>query len=90
MIDEYTRKRLAIYPDYKLKSEDVIKVLRDLFGKHGCPEHIRSDNGSEFRAGELVQWLKDLAVKTAFIAPGSPWENGFNESFNGRLRDETV
>ena len=88
VIDEYTRKSLAIHVDYKLKSEDVMEVLHDLFGKHGCPEYIRSDNGSEFRAGELVQWLKDLGVKTAFIAPGSPWENGFNESFNGRLRDE--
>ena len=80
VIDEYTRKCLAIYPDYKLKSEDVIRVLRDLFGKHGCSEYIRS--GNEFRAKELVQWLKDLGVKTTFIAPCSPWENRFNESFN--------
>ena len=88
VIDEYTRRCLAIRVGYSLRSEDVMEVLRDLFFREGCPDHIRSDNGSEFRAKELVAWLADLGVKTAYIAPGSPWENGYNESFNGRLRDE--
>ena len=84
-IDNAVRRDLFLYD---LKSEDVVEVLRDLFFREGCPEHIRSDNGSGFRAKDLVAWLADLGVKTAYIAPGSPWENGYNESFNGRLRDE--
>ena len=88
VIDEYTRRCLAIRVSYSLKSEDVMEVLRDLFFREGCPAYIRSDNGSEFRAKELVAWLEELGVETAYIAPGSPWENGYNESFNGRLRDE--
>ena len=63
-------------------------VLRNLFFREGRPAYIRSNNGSEFRAKELVEWLAELGVKTAYIAQGSPWENGYNESFNGRLRDE--
>ena len=88
VIDEYTWRCLAIRVGYSLKSEDVMEVLRDLFFREGCPDHIRSDNGSEFRVKDLVAWLADLGVKTVYIAPGSPWENGYNESFNGRLRDE--
>ena len=87
LIDEYTRECLAIRVEYKLKSEQVMEVLTDLFGKRQ-PKYIRSDNGSEFRAKELVKWLEELGVKTRFIKPGSPWENGYNESFNGKLRDE--
>ena len=90
VIDEYTRRCLAIRVAYKLRSEDVMEVLRDLFFREGLPAYIRSDNGSEFRAKELVAWLEELGVETAYIAPGSPWENGYNESFNGRLRDELL
>ena len=88
VIDEYTRRCLAIRVGYSLRSEDVMEVLRDLFFREGCPAYIRSDNGSEFRAKELVAWLEELGVGTAYIALGSPCENGHNESFNGRLRDE--
>ena len=90
VINEYTHNCLAIGLGYKLKSDDVMKVLRDLFFREGRPSYICSDNGSEFRANELVEWLCDLGVKTAYIAPGSPWENEYNESFNGRLRDELL
>ena len=65
-----------------------MEILRGLFFREGYPDHIRSDNGSEFRAKELVEWLADLGVKTAYIAPGSPWEKGYNESFNGRPHGE--
>ncbi len=88
VIDEYTRECLAIHVNYRLNSDHVLHVLSDLFIKKGIPDHIRSDNGSEFCARTLRKWLKDLGVKTAYIEPGSPWENGYNESFNGRLRDE--
>jgi len=64
--------------------------MSDLFIAHGLPDHIRSDNGSEFTAKTLKDWLHNLNIKTAYIAPGSPWENGYNESFNGRLRDELL
>ena len=90
VIDEYTRRCLAIRVAHSLKSEDVLDVLRDLFFREGRPAYIRSDNGSEFRAKELLAWLEELGVETAYIAPGSPWENGYNESFNSRLRDELL
>ncbi len=90
VIDEYTRKCLMIRVDYHLKSDDVIDVLSTLFLTQGVPEYIRSDNGSEFTAHILQDWLKGLGVKTAYIDPGSPWENGFNERFNGSLRDECL
>lgn len=90
VIDEYTRKCLMIGLDYQLKSDDVIDVLSTLFLTQGIPEYIRSDNGSEFTAHMLQDWLKGLGVKTAYIEPGSPWENGFNERFNGSLRDECL
>lgn len=76
--------------DYQLKSDDVIDVLSTLFLTQGIPEYIRSDNGSEFTAHVLQDWLKGLGVNTAYIEPGSPWENGFNERFNGSLRDECL
>jgi putative transposase len=90
VIDEYSRECLSIRVERQLKSHDVLDVLSGLFLIHGLPDYIRSDNGSEFTAYTLRQWLKELKVKTAYIEPGSPWENGFNERFNGSLRDECL
>jgi putative transposase len=90
VIDEYTRECLALRVGYGLKSDDVMDVLFSLFISHGIPDHIRSDNGSEFTAKSIKTWLEKLKVKTLYIEPGSPWENGYNESFNGRLRDELL
>jgi putative transposase len=90
VIDEFTRRCLAIKVDRKLKSDDVLACLADLFVEHGPPDHIRSDNGSEFTAKAVRSWLDRIGVKTLFIEPGSPWENGYNESFNGKLRDELL
>ena len=90
IIDEYTRECLAIKVDRKLNSTHVVDTLLDLFIMHGVPDYIRSDNGSEFTARLVREWLKRLKVKTLFIEPGSPWENGYNESFNGKLRDELL
>lgn len=88
LIDEYTRECLALKVDYRLKSDDVMSALTNVFIERGMPDFIRSDNGSEFTAQILQDWLERLEVKTAFITPGSPWENGYNESFNGKFRDE--
>ena len=74
----------------RLKSIDVIDVLSDLFIPRGIPEHIRSDNGPEFFAKAMQEWIAAVGAKTAYITPGSPWENGFIESFNARLRDELL
>jgi len=90
VIDEYTRRCLAIVVARRLSSDDVLQCLADLFSEHGPPDHIRSDNGSEFAARSVRLWLGRLGVKTLFIEPGSPWENGYNESFNGKLRDELL
>jgi putative transposase len=90
IIDEYTRECLAILVGRRLTSEDVIDQLSNLFVLRGIPEHIRSDNGPEFTAKAIRKWLERLGVKTLFIEPGSPWENGYIESFNGRLRDELL
>jgi len=90
VIDEYTRESLAIEVGRKCKADDVQACLTDLFVKRGVPEHIRSDNGPEFTAKEVKDWLAKVGVKTLFIEPGSPWENGYNESFNGKLRDELL
>lgn len=90
VIDEYTRKCLAIRVGNTLKSDDVLDVLSDLFITAGMPVYLRSDNGSEFTATVLKDWLRTLNVRTAFIEPGSPWKNGYNESFNGKLRDELL
>ena len=90
VIDEYTRECLAITVERKLGSNDVIAVLSELFIQHGPPEHIRSDNGPEFCSTTVKDWLKQLQVKTLFIEPGSPWKNGYVESFNGKLRDELL
>ncbi len=90
IIDEYTRNCLAIRVDRKIKANDVIDTLSDLFITRGIPQFIRSDNGPEFVAELLRTWLHNLGVTTAFIEPGSPWENGYIESFNGKFRDELL
>ena len=90
IIDEYTRECLAILVERRITSQDVIDQLFNLFVFRGIPEHIRSDNGPEFTAREIRKWLARLGVKTLFIEPGSPWENGYIESFNGKLRDELL
>ena len=90
VIDEYTRECLAIPVARRLRSDDVLHLLAELFVEREPPDHIRSDNGSEFTANAVRTWLGRIGVKTLFIEPGSPWENGFNESFNGKLRDELL
>jgi putative transposase len=88
VVDEFTRESLAIVVRRRMTSLDVIEALAELFLKRGVPEHIRSDNGPEFIASELRYWFKTLEVSPLYIHPGSPWENGYIESFNGKLRDE--
>jgi len=90
IIDEYTKECLAIKVNRKITSSDVIDTLADLFIQRGSPMFIRSDNGPEFVSEILRQWLQELGVQTAYIEPGSPWENGYIESFNGRFRDELL
>ena len=90
ILDEYTRECLAIQVARRINHENVMEVLADLFIRRGVPEHIRSDNGSEFTATAVRKWLKRLKVRTLYIEPGSPWENGYIESFNGKLRDEVL
>lgn len=90
VIDEYTRENLAIRVARTLTHEDVQECLAELFCLRGVPAHIRSDNGPEFIADRLRQWLNRLEVRPLFIEPGSPWENGYIESFNGKLRDELL
>jgi putative transposase len=90
LIDEFTHECLAIRVDRKLKSTDVIDLLSDQFILRGVPEHIRSDNGPEFVAKAVQDWVRAVGAKTAYIERGSPWENGFIESFNARLRDELL
>ena len=90
VIDEYTHECLAIRINRKLKGIDVIDALSDLFILRGVPGHIRSDNGAEFVAKIVQEWITAVGAKTAYIEPGSPWENGYVESFNARLRDELL
>jgi len=90
VIDEFSRECLAILADRHIRADDVLYCLADLFIEHGVPEHIRSDNGPEFTAKAVRNWLGRIGVKTLFIEPGSPWENGYKESFNGKLRDELL
>ncbi len=87
---EYTRECLAIDVARRLNSENVLERLAELFVSRGVPDHIRSDNGPEFTAQVVREWLGRIGVKTLFIEPGSPWENGYVESFNGKLRDELL
>lgn len=90
IIDEYTRESLCIKVARSITAEDVIQQLTDLFIRMGVPEHVRSDNAPEFTAKAIRKWLNDIEVKTLYIEPGSPWENGYIESFNGKLRDELL
>lgn len=90
VIDEYSRECLALHVARKIKSEQVMHVLADLFLTHGMPDNIRSDNGPEFVAVALKKWFSNLQVQTQYITPGSPWENGYCESFNGKFRDKLL
>jgi putative transposase len=90
LIDEYTRECLGLVVKRHITSQEVIDKLFELFILRGIPEHIRSDNGPEFTAKAIRKWLSRLGVKTLYIEPGSPWENGYIESFNGKLRDELL
>ncbi len=90
ILDEYTRECLAVLVERRITAEDVINQLFNLFVFRGIPEHIRSDNGPEFTAKAVRRWLGRLGVKALFIEPGSPWENGYIESFNGKMRDELL
>lgn len=90
VVDEYTRECLAITVERKLGLTQVLETLGDLFVSRGPPEHLRSDNGPEFCAEAVKHWLRRLQVKTLFIEPGRPWENGYALSFNGKLRDELL
>lgn len=90
VIDESSRACLAIVAARRLRSDDVMACLADLFVRHGVPDHIRSDNGPEFVAKAVRDWLDRLDVKPLYIEPGSPWENGYCESYNGKLRDELL
>jgi transposase InsO family protein len=88
IVDEYTRECLCLKVDRSITSEDVIDTLAELFAMRGVPRNIRSDNGPEFIARAIQRWLAQVEVETLYIEPGSPWENGFAESFHSRLRDE--
>lgn len=90
VVDEFTHEAIAIRVKRKLNSTDVVDVLSELFLTRGIPGHVRSDHGPEFIAEAVRSWIAAVGSKTAFIAPGSPWENGYVESFNARLRDELL
>lgn len=90
IIDEFTRECLAIRVNRQLNSTDVIDVLSDMCIMRGVPGHVRSDNGPEFVAKAVQDWIRAVGAKTAYIEPGSPWENGYCESFNSKLRDELL
>ncbi len=90
VLDEYTRECLAIVVERRLRSDDVLHCLTGLLTRYGPPDHLRSDNGPEFTATVVRKWLERVGVRTLYIEPGSPWENGYNESFNGKLKDELL
>ncbi len=90
IIDEFTRECLAILVAHKITTQDVINLLFYLFISRAIPGHLRSDNGPEFTARSIRAWLNRIGVKTLFIERGSPWENGYIESFNGKMRDELL
>lgn len=90
MLDEYTRESLLIRVERQMRSEHVLESLADLFLLRGFPQYLRSDNGAEFTAKLIRKWLAELDVQILFIEPGSPWENGYIESFNGKLRNELL
>ena len=88
ILDEYTRECLAIGVARRMNHRDVLERLAELSVERGVPESLRSDSGQEFTAQAIRDWLKAIGVRTLYIEPGSPWENGYVESFNGKLRDE--
>lgn len=90
LIDEYTRECHCIHADRTIRSTDVLAVLQDAISEHGAPQYIRSDNGPEFIARVIQDWLKNNHVKTLYIDPGCPWQNGYTESFNSRFRAECL
>jgi transposase InsO family protein len=90
IVDEYTRESLAVHVARRIKARDVVDILMSIMAERGSPRFIRSDNGPEFVAKVVRRWLKKSNVKALFIEPGSPWQNGYNESFNGKLRDELL
>jgi transposase InsO family protein len=90
IIDEYSRECLCAKVGRNLRVEDVLEIWTGLFCRYGIPEYIRSDNGAEFTVHKVRKWLEQLAVQTMYIEPGSPWENGFIESFIGKMRDEVL
>jgi putative transposase len=90
LIDEFTREGLAIRVARRINSFGVLETMADVMLMRGVPEHIRSDNGAEMAAKVVRSWLTQVGAKTLFIEPGSPWENGYCESFNGKLRDERL
>lgn len=90
IVDEYTRECLAIKVEWKIGSVGVIEALENIIKERGAPKHIRSDNGPEFVAKAVKEWLSKRGTETLFVEPGSPWENGYIESFNARLRDELL
>jgi len=88
ILDEFTRENLCLEVNHNMTSEDIIDVLAELIKTRGVPKHIRSDNGPEFIAKSLQAWFGKLGIETLYIEPGSPWQNGYSESFNSRFRDE--
>lgn len=90
IIDEYTKECICAHVARRITSREIIFILADLFIKRGCPTHIRSDNGPEFIAKKLLSWFKTIGIAPVFIEPGSPWENGYCESFNGKMRYELL
>ena len=90
LLDEYARECLAIRVERRMGSSEVIETLSDVMLWRGIPEHIRSDNGPEFVARQLREWLRGLETRPLYIEPGSPWENGYCESCNGKLREECL
>jgi putative transposase len=90
LLDEFTRECLAIKVERRLPAKAVIEVLERVFSERGVPEYLRSDNGPEFIAKAIQRWLKQRRVQTHYIEPGSPWQNAFGESFNGKFRDECL
>jgi putative transposase len=90
LIDEYTRECHCIHADRAIKASDVLTILQEAIEQHGAPEYIRSDNGPEFIAKAIQEWLKENKIKTLYIDPGCPWQNGYVESFNGRFREECL
>ena len=90
VIDEYTRQCLTVKAQFQMGSQEVLETLSDLFIRQGKPNYVRSDNGSEFKAQGIQKWLQSVGVQPIYIYPGSPWENGYNERFNGTLRNEVL